>query len=608
MGRLAFFETQQAQHAADAAAEALAAAMADNVVTRAEVQAIVDAHRRWFTNHDFAARLVEEVGPEGVIQLPMMMSVAIEWAVLYDDADHHELTGHRIDNERLLACLGIGIAAVTDPAGAHSLGSHWRQRLLDETADIHSFDNLSNTKIAHIPGSWSLGILLRHGAYSASFLDDVGDALMVYDRQPGAWPYELDNADWTIPYDPGVNHRHHEDPFVGYLVALSRNPDAARHFFLEDATVAGETTTRLDYLLTERPWADDVNHLGDALEAATLHDIDGTDAAEIAARTVHYIATGDPPTLPPASYAGIGRILAAYTADVQLALSGRVDMDAGWVTTTPNRFLPPDVQPEVHAGFQAGDLQNALRVILVDGEAYRAIADAHVAYMRSAIELASAQHVDSPFETRVTAVVHAAEGWANPLGQIVEIHEQALRDFAVSEAAELIPAGSGHDRLVQLAQAGVGFIPHPGIRVAAVAVVQGFDIVFDHVAGANAEAALETGQDIIDHARAAAAREEDDALTLVRQMVTGTLLHDPDIAAQATSWITDPGNDVPPDGWFLDTTGHVLPREELAGTEAGRWALTWMNGIELEPGEKLGDRLGDVETAFQTGQTAGRDD
>ncbi|MGH9245271.1 MAG: hypothetical protein ACRD29_13335 [Acidimicrobiales bacterium] len=85
-----------------------------------------------------------------------------------------------------------------------------------------------------------------------------------------------------------------------------------------------------------------------------------------------------------------------------------------------------------------------------------------------------------------------------------------------------------------------------------------------------------------------------DARALIGLTFVYVMLEDPQRRADAAAWLDDPATDVPPNGRFLDSNGELLPYEVLRGTEALRWALTWVNQVEVKPGERIDDTIGGV--------------
>nr|WP_202429614.1 hypothetical protein [Streptomyces sp. SID4945] len=123
--------------------------------------------------------------------------------------------------------------------------------------------------------------LMRYGDFDDAFLVRYGKKLVDADERVMAGAGSPGFEGWNT--SSRVNHLGEDrgnDPFTGYLKALSHSPDAATEFFLvEHKKEDGTKGTNFTYLFEEREWPEDGrggkgevtghNALGLALEAAT---------------------------------------------------------------------------------------------------------------------------------------------------------------------------------------------------------------------------------------------------------------------------------------------------------------------------------------------------
>jgi hypothetical protein len=96
-----------------------------------------------------------------------------------------------------------------------------------------------------------LGTLLRHGEYQKGFLDKVGNDMIAYEREGGAWGRP--DGRYAGMKDFGLNADKEGgrgwDPITGLLEAYGHNPDAATSFFHADVAGPGKQMSNLDYLM-----------------------------------------------------------------------------------------------------------------------------------------------------------------------------------------------------------------------------------------------------------------------------------------------------------------------------------------------------------------------
>lgn len=187
--------------------------------------------------------------------------------------------------------------------------------------------------------------LMRYGDFDDAFLVRYGKKLVDADERVMAGAGSPGFEGWNT--SSRVNHLGEDrgnDPFTGYLKALSHSPDAATEFFLaghkkEDGTKG----TNFTYLFEEREWPEDGrggkgevtghNALGLALEAATTGHRPGERAtfddlkhnaaqAELFGNLVSSVSEDERPLTEHAFLSdSLGNISAEYMPELHLGLS-----------------------------------------------------------------------------------------------------------------------------------------------------------------------------------------------------------------------------------------------------------------------------------------------
>jgi len=291
--------------------------------------------------HDpyFATAFAQELSPDELSQIVRSLS--------YNRAQDPNLTQEERDARDAwyaptITALSETIATATRATGSLALppgyAASWVAAITEDvpSAPLHvEGDALPDQANA-------LGLLLSHGRFGTSFLDEVATGVYEYERA------ELEARGlvvWRGRTSPGgafpevrvidTEGRVVADPLAGIMAALGNNPQAAQHFFAgggrRAVTVDGETyevSERLAYLLRDRGWDDDATDagaLGAALEAATTTFRDssarGLASADVAGQTVLLLGdrTGQDGrgwTMPDGMRPHVATILASYATDV----------------------------------------------------------------------------------------------------------------------------------------------------------------------------------------------------------------------------------------------------------------------------------------------------
>jgi hypothetical protein len=247
-----------------------------------------------------ATSFLNELGPRGLLALNGRIATSILGEP--GRGPGQEATDDANSLASLQQTLGVVLAAGTSGQPSHQywtgdgdetyVSAEWTDDLLEvgrqEITLINGTDDVYGYQL--------LAPMLTHGDHSSSFLGRVGADMVTFEQQfanehDGTLPWETVSRpdglrlDWTSGYKDG--NPAGWDPMTGLMRALSNDSEASRDFFTGDMTV--EESPRypiLDYLLTDREWMEDqtwvgqeqtnsgIGTVGDALEAATLHDPD----------------------------------------------------------------------------------------------------------------------------------------------------------------------------------------------------------------------------------------------------------------------------------------------------------------------------------------------
>jgi hypothetical protein len=188
--------------------------------------------------------------------------------------------------------LGRVLARGTQkPGEQHQVSAAWVKDLMDQGRERWTFcaDPTVEQWAAHgrpalenanyqVYGYQALGILLRTGTYSSTFLTPIARDMLAAERHGGngmeAWPRQA----WDrtgVPLAPGGKDDTW-DPIAGLLTAVSRDAHITQAFFTAETTgkegTVSERFPRVDYLVTDREWGKEgtgLEALGHALSVAT---------------------------------------------------------------------------------------------------------------------------------------------------------------------------------------------------------------------------------------------------------------------------------------------------------------------------------------------------
>ncbi|MFC9068576.1 hypothetical protein [Streptomyces harbinensis] len=217
-----------------------------------------------------------------------------------------------------------------------------------------------------------MSALMRDGEYETEFLLDYGEALMNFEMEfvagyggsdpvlggSGAPNWRLWHSDTRLNFGDADDFG--QDPVVGYMSALSHNPEASTAFFaapegFDPSDRESEISRRLAYLSQERTWWTSPDAfvpeaigihpiVGEALVAATtgispemldpeameeggFGDYRTADTARVMDQVMHLYGTLDPELLSsqPEMSTALGFMTGMYMDDINYAVSGMGD-------------------------------------------------------------------------------------------------------------------------------------------------------------------------------------------------------------------------------------------------------------------------------------------
>jgi hypothetical protein len=272
--------------------------LADGEPSEEDLARLNDVLAEYGADEAFAYYMLRELGPDGLLRLTADVAV-IQYDDLVRTADPPD-PGLAALVGSIQAGLGVALATATNNSirRDYVLGERWWRDLTDAGDEMIVLDGVGAAPY----GYQMLGVLLRSpdANFGPAFLNHAGGAMLDFElrmRHSGVgdvWTFgnQLDavRLNWIDGHDE--NAPLGRDPISGLMVALDRDPAAAREFFSTSATVEGESRSRVDYLLTDRPeylWSlepstdglpEGVRHLTHALTGAT-RNTSNEDAGQI---------------------------------------------------------------------------------------------------------------------------------------------------------------------------------------------------------------------------------------------------------------------------------------------------------------------------------------
>jgi hypothetical protein len=161
--------------------------------------------------------------------------------------------------------------------GQYELDSDWKVDLmLAGRSVIPIGDPQSPMRYGEVYGYQLLGVLLHSGDYDEHFLGLVGGDMIDFEMSEGNTDFWIDQTaadnfrlNWITTDGTDDLASAGYDPMIGLMSALDRNPEGALAVFTNNKTFGttpeyaseppdGYRLPRLDYLLTDREWREDV--------------------------------------------------------------------------------------------------------------------------------------------------------------------------------------------------------------------------------------------------------------------------------------------------------------------------------------------------------------
>ncbi|MBX6769282.1 MAG: hypothetical protein IRY90_19385, partial [Actinomadura rubrobrunea] len=387
----------------------------------------------------FAKALLEALGPEGVVRLPIDFTSHLggDIAQYRDSVD-----AHAREARHALAILGRSLALGTDPAAR---SGYVGDEYLKQLNDVGSANFPPRSKPPYgVVGYQALSTLLAAAGdarFSTKFISTVGGGMILYDRsqqdRPSTWPlpdlagrYHLGNA-----LDPRTTKVVGDERKTDYLIPLL-NATAASGREAAQALLnqrlygvwprdqqAEKTTSNLEYLLRTRRevWA--LTDRGDALgKVIKTASIGGDEDSERIAFTAGKIISEDARKyfkVDPAT-----KQLKIADKEKLDALSGlrthMADVLAHHITTVNNEyglFILGAKQGTTPMGY--ADLDYLLLDVSRDASAFDKLLNAQIAHAQVDIRRAAAKG------TR-TALTEAVVANAQVFGHLIEARNQTV--------------------------------------------------------------------------------------------------------------------------------------------------------------------------------------
>lgn len=336
----------------------------------------------------FSAQFATSLGAKGTLQFWTDMSS------LHLGASGSELQQLREFQKNLSTTLAT--ATLSDSDGMTA----WKQTVIDESSKVYKSDNPAYPMRGpmNAMGFQVMSSLMGHGRYDTEFLDAYGKKLLKVDMAPGGGPGMSTNDVWKAPNqltDLVFGDEDGQDPMVGFMKALSHNPEAATNTFA-DKQVFEHTLESIRY--TGRDAA-----VASALEAAVLGTAAGQPSsgpvpphsltqAEIMRRVTE--AVGEPggaSLVTKETAEHFGRMASGYMPEISRSLYGRVASPI---------FFTPSANPDP---FDATDAGRFLYAVSQNPDGARSIRFGESIYTASSLEA----HIANPalFDGETTQVI-----------------------------------------------------------------------------------------------------------------------------------------------------------------------------------------------------------
>ncbi|CAL9394457.1 hypothetical protein [Streptomyces sp. enrichment culture] len=363
----------------------------------------------------FTAEFATKLGARNTLQFWTDMSN------LHLGAKGSEL--HQLQDLQKNLSTTLATATLSDADGMTA----WKQQVIEEGNKVYKSDNPAYPTRGAMSamGFQVMSSLMGHGKYDTEFLDAYGKKLLKADMAPSGGAGMNTNDLWKTPNqitDLVFGEEDGQDPMVGFMKALSHNPEAATNTFTDKEV--------FEHCLESIRYTDRDAAVASALEAAVLGTAVGEVPSEPVPRSAvqadimrmvtEAIAEPDGASLVTKETGEhFGRMASGYMPEINRALYGQV---------TNSLFLTNSANPDP---FEATEVGRFLYEVAQDPDGARQIRFGESIYTASSLEA----HIANPSlydgETR-----EAVQYIAKNAGLIEGIVSHAQADAQISGELE----------------------------------------------------------------------------------------------------------------------------------------------------------------------------
>ncbi|MEW2633925.1 hypothetical protein AB0903_20280 [Streptomyces sp. NPDC048389] len=231
--------------------------------------------------------------------------------------------------------MTLATATLSDADGMQD----WKKKVLDEATTAFRANPSDPMRPHGALGYQVMSSLMHHGKYDAEFLDAYGKKLLKMDMAPAGSVGMGTNDLWKSGNvtDLVFGRDDGRDPLIGYMKALSHNPEAALETF-DDKKV-------FEHMLESTRYTDRDGSVAHALEAAVTGYGDGEKTTDIRPHSREQVAlmqqvmhaVAQPETgadlVNKATGESFGDMAAAYMPEISLSVSGKGAESIFWTNS-----------------------------------------------------------------------------------------------------------------------------------------------------------------------------------------------------------------------------------------------------------------------------------
>ncbi|MEV8102376.1 hypothetical protein [Streptomyces sp. NPDC088135] len=383
--------------------------------------------------------------------------------------------------------MTLATATLSDADGMQE----WKKKILDEATTAFRANSSDPLRPNGAMGYQVMSSLMHHGKYDSEFLDAYGKQLLKMDMAPAGSPGMGTNDLWKAGNvtDLVFGKDNGSDPLIGYMKALSHNPEAALETF-DDKKV-------FEHMMESTRYTDRDGAVAHALESAVTGYGDGEKATDIRPHSKAQVAlmqevmhaVAQPGTgadlVNKATGESFGDMAAAYMPEISLSVSGKGAESIFW-----SNSQHPD-------GLDTLDTTRFLYETARDPMGRAAIIVGESVYTASCLEahIAQPELFDGKTEDAVKAIAANAGIIEGIVGHSVADAEIAGDLEAEKEANDAIKAKGDMVKSILSAGVGVGTVALVGTAPAAAAAGAAVSGFFGGIAGTAIDRLLD-GQQI----------------------------------------------------------------------------------------------------------------